>query len=120
VSNTDDHARNHAAFWDGDQLRLTPAYDICPQLRSGGETAQAMAIGRDGFRASQLAGCVNASSTYLLSGDEARSIINHQLDVINTQWNDAADAAQLTAAERQSLWGRQILNPFALYDYAAN
>ncbi len=22
--NTDDHARNHAAFWDGKQLRLTP------------------------------------------------------------------------------------------------
>jgi len=29
--NTDDHARNHAAFWDGKALTLTPAYDICPQ-----------------------------------------------------------------------------------------
>lgn len=28
--NTDDHARNHAAFWDGKMLTLTPAYDICP------------------------------------------------------------------------------------------
>ena len=27
--NTDDHARNHAAFWDGRALRLTPAYDTC-------------------------------------------------------------------------------------------
>lgn len=26
--NTDDHARNHAAFWDGERLSLTPAYDI--------------------------------------------------------------------------------------------
>jgi serine/threonine-protein kinase HipA len=117
VSNTDDHARNHAAFWDGAQLTLTPAYDICPQLRSGGETAQAMAIGRDGFRASQLAGCVTASETYLLSDSAARAIINHQLDVINNQWIDAADAARLTAAERDQLWGRQILNPYALYDY---
>ena len=25
--NTDDHARNHAAFWNGNQLSLTPAYD---------------------------------------------------------------------------------------------
>jgi len=31
VGNTDDHARNHAAFWDGEWLALTPAYDICPQ-----------------------------------------------------------------------------------------
>ncbi|WP_369403275.1 HipA domain-containing protein [Glaciecola punicea] len=28
--NTNDHARNHAAFWDGKHLSLTPAYDICP------------------------------------------------------------------------------------------
>ncbi len=41
VGNTDDHARNHAAFWDGSMLALTPAYDICPQARSGGEASQA-------------------------------------------------------------------------------
>jgi len=35
--NTDDHARNHAAFWDGKELSLTPAYDICPQNRTGNE-----------------------------------------------------------------------------------
>ena len=28
VSNSDDHARNHAAFWNGEELTLTPAYDI--------------------------------------------------------------------------------------------
>ena len=26
--NTDDHARNHAAFWDGRSFNLTPAYDF--------------------------------------------------------------------------------------------
>ena len=26
--NTDDHARNHAAFWNGKELTLTPAYEI--------------------------------------------------------------------------------------------
>ena len=34
VGNSDDHARNHAAFWDGQNLDLTPAYDLCPQTRS--------------------------------------------------------------------------------------
>ncbi|CAN0585884.1 unnamed protein product, partial [Laminaria digitata] len=38
--NTDDHARNHAAFWDGKSLHLTPAYDICPQSRTGNEASQ--------------------------------------------------------------------------------
>ncbi len=117
VGNTDDHARNHAAFWDGTDLSLTPAYDICPQSRSGGEAAQAMAIGRDGLRRSQLAGCVAAANVYLLSAAEARAIIEHHLAIINEQWTDAADAARLTEAERQQLWHRQILNPYALEGY---
>ncbi len=58
--NTDDHARNHAAFWDGRALTLTPAYDVCPQPRAGGEAAQIMAIGRDGFRMSRVAGAIRA------------------------------------------------------------
>ncbi len=56
IGNSDDHARNHAAFWNGEWLTLTPAYDICPQPRGGGETSQAMIIGADGFRMSQLVG----------------------------------------------------------------
>lgn len=48
ISNTDDHARNHAVFWDGHRSSLTPAYDLCPQLRAGGYTEQAIAIGHDG------------------------------------------------------------------------
>ena len=117
VGNTDDHARNHAAFWDGSSLSLTPAYDICPQTRSGGEAVQAMAIARDGFRFSQVIGCVNAASTYLLTTAEARAIIDHQLAVIAAQWSDAADVARLSEAERSYLWQRQILNPFATDGY---
>lgn len=118
VGNTDDHARNHAAFWDGSSLSLTPAFDICPQARSGGEAVQSMAVGRDGFRFSQIAGCEQAASTYLLTREEAREIIDHQIDVIRTQWADAADAARLVASERSYLWGRQILNPFSLEGYS--
>ncbi len=119
VSNTDDHARNHAAFWDGKILALTPAYDICPQLRSGGEATQTMAIRRDGYRYSQLAGCVAAApDTYLLSKAEARDVIDHQVDTIRSEWDEAAEAARLTSVERNQMWGRQILNPYALEDAA--
>jgi serine/threonine-protein kinase HipA len=116
VSNTDDHARNHAAFWDGSQLTLTPAYDICPQQRSGGEATQAMEIA-PGFRFSQLRGCVDAAEIYHLSRDEASAVIDGQLEVINAQWTEVADAARLNEAERQQLWHRQILNPYALEGY---
>lgn len=118
VGNTDDHPRNHAAYVNPDNsLTLTPAYDICPQPRSGTQANQAMAIGRKGERASQLGTCLAACQVYLLDPSQAQSIINTQIDVIRTQWDAAADAAGLTQLERQQLLGREILNDYAFADY---
>ncbi len=116
VSNTDDHARNHAAFWDGSMLALTPAYDLCPQLRTGEMADQAMAIGREGQRRSRFNVCLDAAEVYHLSRAEAAEIIDRQVMDIREQWDDVADAARLTAAERQQLWQRQVLNPAIHYD----
>jgi len=63
VGNTDDHARNHAAFWDGNMLELTPAYDLCPQSRSGNIATQAMLIDGD-HRESQLALCIKTDRQF--------------------------------------------------------
>jgi serine/threonine-protein kinase HipA len=117
VGNTDDHARNHAAFWDGRQLTLTPAYDICPQLRSGGEASQAMAIRRDGFRLSQVAACVEAAPTFRLAEAEAREIVDHQIEVIGGRWQEVCNLAAMTQVERDYFWKRQFLNAYALEDY---
>lgn len=114
--NTDDHARNHAAFWDGERLSLTPAYDICPQARAGQEATQAMKIVGDN-RFSKLALCVEAAPRFQLSEAQARGMIDAQLQAVQTHWRDACDAADLGAAERNALWGRQFLNPFALQGY---
>jgi serine/threonine-protein kinase HipA len=119
IGNTDDHARNHAAFWDGRELTLTPAYDLCPQVRSGQEAAQAMAISRDGARASQLRVCLDAAVEYRLDSHEVADIINAQVTIINEQWDEAADAAGLTELERAQLWENQILNPFIRYGWPA-
>jgi len=116
-SNTDDHPRNHAAFWDGETLALTLAYDICPQPRSGGEAAQLMAIGKDGWRMSQVAGCVERAATYLLSEAEAREIINHQIETIEEEWDEVCDLAELSEGARTAFWGRQFLNPYSLEGY---
>lgn len=115
--NTDDHARNHGAFWDGRQLALTPAYDICPQPRAGQEATQAMKIlGNNRF--SRLTLCVDAAARYQLSVEDARNIIDAQLLAIRRHWSAVCDEARLGEAERNVLWGRQFLNPFALQDYA--
>lgn len=112
--NTDDHARNHAAFWDGNMLELTPAYDICPQGRSGNEATQAMLISGDD-RASQVASCLNAAHLFLISRKDAIALIEAQIQTIGGQWNAVCEAAQLTKTDRSLLWGRQFLNPYAFY-----
>lgn len=118
IGNNDDHARNHAAFWNGQALTLTPAYDLCPQVRSGHESAQAMAIGRTGARASQLRVCRDAAAIYQLEVRDATAIIEAMVTVVRDQWSEAADAARLTQLERAQLWKNQILNPFIFYDWS--
>ena len=114
--NTDDHARNHAAFWNGKSLTLTPAYDICPQSRTGGEATQAMLItGQKRF--SQMTVCLEAAPQFLLKDDSARAIIDAQLEKIRAQWETVCNEADLSKADRAYLWGRQFLNPFALQDW---
>lgn len=115
IGNTDDHARNHAAFWDGRCLTLTPAYDLCPQLRSGTEANQAMDISRLGQRSSTFATCVAAAANYGLTPQAARDIVEHQVTTIREGWEETAAIAQLTRVERAGLLGRQILNPYAFW-----
>ena len=117
VGNSDDHPRNHAAFWDGTELTLTPVYDVCPQPRVGQEAAQAMAYGSSGERLSQVSGCLDHARIYHLSRAEATSIVEHQIDVICSEWHAACDRTELTVADRSQRWGREFLNPYALYGY---
>lgn len=116
IGNNDDHARNHAAFWDGESLALTPAFDLTPQVRSTDTSAQAMAIGRDGSRGSQFSVCVAAAADYGLSRPEAKEVVDHIVSTIEAEWPDAADAAGLSRADRNSLWRRSVLNRSTFYD----
>jgi serine/threonine-protein kinase HipA len=110
--NTDDHARNHAAFVD-DALELTPAYDICPQARTDETAEQAMAYDDHGNRDARLALLVEAADLYLLDRHEARGIVESQETTIRGQWSDVCDIAKLTTVERDRFWERQFLNPHA-------
>ena len=112
VGNTDDHARNHAAFWDGRSLTLTPAYDICPQSRTGREASQAMRI-RGLERRSQLSLCLAAANKFLLSNADALAIMKHQTAVIRANWDTLCNEAGLNDVDRRLLWQRQFLNDLA-------
>ncbi len=113
--NTDDHARNHAAFWDGRLLTLTPAYDICPQNRGGREANQAMLI-KDEQHRSQLSLCIEAAPQFLLTEKAAIEIIERQITIIRDSWKDICEEAALSEVDRGILWRGRFLNPYAFED----
>ena len=109
--NTDDHARNHAAFWNGEQLSLTPAYDICPQRRAGDVVGQAMLIlGRS--RRSTLANCLEAASKFHLGQSVAKDIIARQISIIRDEWDDMCEEAELSEVEQNFLGQHIFLNEY--------
>lgn len=116
TGNTDDHARNHAAFWDGANLTLTKAYDICPQPRSGREANQAMLVNGEDKR-SLLESCRLSAANFLLSDRDARELINDQIAKIVRLWGDICDEAELSEVDRGYLWRRQFLNDYAFEGY---
>ncbi|CAN5386899.1 type II toxin-antitoxin system HipA family toxin [soil metagenome] len=118
IGNRDDHARNHAALWDGRDLALTPAYDLDPQPRDTGEATQAMALTRAGDRRSRLATCIQAASEFLLSQAEARDIVDRLVQTIIEEFDDAANTVGLTDVDRKLLWRRAFLHPYAFEGYA--
>ncbi len=115
VGNTDDHARNHAAFWDGRELTLVPAYDICPQARTGQEASQAMCI-RGENKLSQLGNCLEAAPSFQLNKGQAMEIISRQVGTIVEKYPKTCLDAQLSEVDQRFFWRRQFLNPFCFYD----
>jgi serine/threonine-protein kinase HipA len=111
--NTDDHARNHAAFWDGRMLTLTPAYDICPQGRTGNEATQAMLI-KGEARMSTLAACLSAAADFHTSEVEAAAVIASQIEIILEHWAALCDEAALRPVDAKLFAGRQFLNPYCV------
>lgn len=119
IGNRDDHARNHAAFWNGHDLTLAPAYDLDPQPRDTREATQAMAITRAGDRRSRLATCIDAAGEFLLSEAQARTMIDRLVQTIIDGFDDVADTVGLTDLDRKLLWRRALLHPYAFEDYGS-
>ena len=114
IGNTDDHARNHAFFWDGEQITLVPAYDICPQGRTGRRAGQAMSIdGRD--NRSQLSLCIEAAMDFLLDREEARRLVLDQVETVKAHWDRLLRESRL-AHEEERLRGKVVLSPYIVED----
>jgi serine/threonine-protein kinase HipA len=112
IGNTDDHAKNHAAFWDGQWLRLTPAYDLVPTMRIGQEAEQAMVVGRSG-RASTLANVLSEAGRFGLLRAEATAIVDEVESTIVEHWRDEFAECGVPTEQMVRLEGRAVLSPVA-------
>jgi serine/threonine-protein kinase HipA len=115
IGNTDDHPRNISAFWDGQSLALTPAYDMCPQPRSTGEAEQAMAYGSAGQRRSRLADVGASAATYRLSSMQAAEIIDRCATTVTEGFDDVCTLLAVDAFTRDLLWHRSVANASVFY-----
>jgi serine/threonine-protein kinase HipA len=84
--NSDDHARNHAAFVEGDLLTLATAYDSSPQPRSGAEASQAMANDFSGRRDACVSTLLIAACIFGLEGSCTHDIIENHVALIRQPW----------------------------------
>ncbi len=114
IGNNDDHARNHAFFWDGARYELTPAYDICPMLRTGLTANQAMIVGKQG-RSSTLKNALSEAGLFGITKEDAIIVKNELIDKIETLWAEASDYAGLTKVQSDLLRRATVLSPGIFY-----
>ena len=103
--------------WDGEHLALTPAFDICPQRRSGNVASQAMLIVGDN-RTSTLATCLEAAPSFQLSQKAAKDIIDRQIGTIRDAWDGICEEAALTEVDR-NLFGQRIFLNESIFEGTA-
>lgn len=86
ISNTDDHLKNHGFLRvDGNDYRLSPAFDLLPHPEQTAELA--LVAGRHG-RAATFENALSAHERFGLSREEAHQVVAEVLDVTNhaAQW----------------------------------
>ena len=110
IGNTDDHARNHAFFVEGSSIQLTPAYDITPFPRAGGEAGHGMKVfGQSNL--SRISLCLQAASGFGLDQDEARAILKAQIENIVAEFDPLCEEVAMDQTTRRLLRRRAVLNP---------
>ena len=110
MGNTDDHARNHSFFVEGSKIRLTPAYDITPFPRAGGEASHGMKITQKS-NLSRIQLCLDSAMEFGLSKEEALAIVETQVSGIVEHFDGLCEEVGMTRTTQNQLRRRAVLNP---------
>lgn len=100
VSNDDDHLRNHAFVWEGENRgwRLSDLYDVVPKPQVGTERFLVLGVGPASGRLATLDNAMSSSGRFGLHKPQALDIIE-QLAAVVREWRVYFEAFGVPATE---------------------
>ncbi|MEK1893135.1 MAG: HipA domain-containing protein [Rhizobium sp.] len=105
ISNTDDHPRNHAAIAKSKDWKLSPAYDLTPSTPISIEQLDLALICGDQGRIARASNFLSQCHRFLLSREEAVTIIKDMANTVRSAWYDVARSAGVTESDCKTIEG---------------
>jgi len=90
ISNTDDHPRNHAVIAMGTDWKLSPAYDLVPNMPISLERRDLALECGDMGRYAHADNLLSQCARFLLKLDEAKAIVDTVEQTVKDRWYDIA------------------------------
>lgn len=90
ISNTDDHPRNHAVIAMETDWKLSPAYDLVPNMPISLERRDLALECGDLGRYAHADNLLSQCARFLLKRDEARAIIDAMEQTVKNRWYEVA------------------------------
>jgi serine/threonine-protein kinase HipA len=114
ISNTDDHPRNHAVIAMVNDFHLAPAYDLTPSTPVSVEHRDLAMVCGDAGRYAQAANLLSQCARFLLTKDEARTLIDNMEQVVKNRWYEIARRCGVTEQDCRSISGAFVYEGFRL------
>lgn len=99
ISNTDDHLRNHGFVYDGSAWKLSPLYDVNPNIYGGYLSLCIDEV--DSTLDFDLA--LSVADEFLLDEDSAKEIIKQVTETVASQWQPLAKQYGLSREQIQRM-----------------
>lgn len=90
ISNTDDHPRNHAVIAMENDWKLSPAYDLVPNMPISLQRRDLALECGDMGRHAHAENLLSQSARFLLEPEEAKAIIDEMEQTIRDRWYEIA------------------------------
>jgi serine/threonine-protein kinase HipA len=114
ISNTDDHPRNHAVIAMDQEFRLAPAYDLTPFTPVSLERRDLAMTAGDAGRYAQAENLLSQSARFLLSGEEAKGVIDAMQAIVKNRWYEVARRAAVSEQDCQRIAAAFVYPGFGL------